>query len=157
MLGITVLGPSWVCPGLDAMAAQTAGELESFAWALQGRCGQSCWRPPGCRGQQGQGRASAVGCRAQLGTGLAARAGAQEAVNTAEKFSFKAWNDLWVITGCDRVSCQAWVIWGWGVREDNGDKLGPEGMCTVRSRGRRGGRGGAAFSSVPRHNLLSLS
>lgn len=31
----------------------------------------------------------------------AARAGAQEAVHTAWKFSFKAWNDLWVITSYD--------------------------------------------------------
>lgn len=83
VLGTTVLRPSWGSPELDAMAAQTAEELWSFAWALQGRCGQSCWTSPSCRGQQGWGRASAMGCRAQLSTGLAAKAGAQEAVNTA--------------------------------------------------------------------------
>lgn len=69
------------------------------------------------------------------------RAGAQEPVNTTQKFPLKVWDDLWVITGCDRVSCQAWLIWGWGIREDNGDKLGPKGMCAGREGGGGGGQG----------------
>lgn len=164
-----VLGSQcWDPAGCATMTAQTAEELGSFSWALQ-RCEQSCWSLPGCRGSRAGAehppwdaehppwdQSTHHGIRSQLGTRLAARAGAQEPVNTTQKFSLKVWNDLWLIAGCDRVSCQAWAIRGWGVWEDNGDKLGPEGMCAGGA-GEAGGRGGAAFSSIPRHNLLSLS
>lgn len=133
--GTPVLAPSWAgCNG-----STDSGGAGSFARVLQGRCGQSCWSPPAAEGIR-VGQSICHGVPRPARHGARSEAGAREPVNTAQKFSFKVWNDLWIITDCDRVGRQAWVTWGWGAQEDNGDKSGPKGMCTLRSRGRRGQR-----------------